>query len=218
MKTEYPHYVREYDLLQERRFGKNSVSSPFRLKKATLLLLLLLGLSCGGAFGQNSIEGTWRDDTEKGWVEITKKDGKYYGRLIAVEDAEKNERIREQGGIMVIMDFVQKDPQAFCCGNMYHPKYKLTVAGKLEMIDNQTLKVYGWYGFIRSSPDLETGIGNKVVETCIISARKKGRYFFKTSIDPDTHLSKRSYFAIPLSGSSCKKTPIFYSPNILSWI
>ncbi|MCI4670508.1 MAG: sterol desaturase family protein [Bacteroidia bacterium] len=151
MKTESPDYVVEYDAIQERRFGKMKTSSSMPLKQAGIFIFFLIGLGCMVAFGQHSIEGIWKDNKEGGLVKITERDGKYYGQLIGAEDPKEDEEIRNGDDIWVIIGFVKKDDKIFCCGNLYHPKFRLTTNGKLEMIDPQSLKVYGWYGFIRST-------------------------------------------------------------------
>ncbi|MEL6590196.1 MAG: sterol desaturase family protein [Bacteroidota bacterium] len=151
MKTENPNYVKEYDLIQERRFGERDAKADLHLKKLMILLLVLGGLFGSTLFGQSSIEGVWKDGTEHGYIKITQVDGKYQGQLIGADDPEQDAKIQSKDAIFVLTDFVQKDESTFCCGTMFLPKYGISVEGKIEIIDEQTLKIHGSYGFISST-------------------------------------------------------------------
>ncbi len=150
MKTEYPDYVKEYDLIQEKRFGAAGFTSSFKLRHTLLLLMLLVGLSCLSAFGQSSIEGRWRDEETKGVIEIYQKNGTYYGRVVGSDDPEEQKKI-EQQEVLVLKDFRKESKNTFCCGTMYQPREKRTVTGTLELVDAHTLKIHGRYGIFRAT-------------------------------------------------------------------
>ncbi|HAA23258.1 MAG TPA: hypothetical protein DCP28_32500, partial [Cytophagales bacterium] len=112
-------------------------------------LLIILGLTLIGqsALAQQtgSIEGKWRDNEKNAVVLIYKQDGKYYGKLVAADDPKKNAHI-QQNTIIVLDAFEWEEDDEYCCGTLYQPEEDRRLDGSLELLDNNTLEVTGYWG------------------------------------------------------------------------
>lgn len=148
MKTENPDYVKEYDKIQERRFGNARPSYSWKI--TLMLLMLVLGLGAISAKGQGSIKGKWKDDEGGGVILIYQEDGMYYGQLAAADEPEENAKI--QGKTIVLMkDFQKTSDTQFCCGTIYQPREKRLITATLILKDGNTLEINGRYGLFTGS-------------------------------------------------------------------
>ncbi|MDB9899550.1 hypothetical protein OAC85_01325 [Flavobacteriaceae bacterium] len=112
MGTEHPDYVKVYDEIQERRFGVDTSSPSFSLKRIfSMFLPVIFGFVMISVQAQNtSIEGKWRDNKEGGIILIYKNEGLYYGQLISTDNAKVNMKIQKQEKIIIMKGFQQKNP------------------------------------------------------------------------------------------------------------
>ena len=129
------------------------------MKKATLLLFVLLGLNSGIISAQEAILGKWMVQDKDAVVEIYKEGEKYFGRIVKLtnptyedgtEKVDKNNpeeslRTRKLFGLVNLLDFVW-DGEQLTDGTIYSPKKGKTYDGKLWM-DGNKLKVRGYIGF-----------------------------------------------------------------------
>jgi hypothetical protein len=145
--TEHPDYVKRYDALQERQFGKSSTSFS---NKWITPIIILLGLFSFSAMSQSTIEGKWKGLETGGIIHIFQKEGKYFGQLIATDTFENDEKLKGKT-IFILKDFEIKNEKEFCCGTIYQPKEKRTVSGEINLINSTTLKVTGRKGLIARS-------------------------------------------------------------------
>ena len=91
--TEHPDYVKEYDIIQARRFGEYTPAAfSWRGRLSTLLLLLFGLLAMSVASSPHNIEGKWEYDTNGAVLLIYEAEGLYYGKLIDAGNEEDNER------------------------------------------------------------------------------------------------------------------------------
>ena len=112
-----------------------------RSKKLFLLLILITGFALTSVKAQDSIEGKWKDDKKGTVILIFEEEGKYYGELISAEDPKANEKIKEQGKIILLKDFEKEGDNSYCCGKIYQPKKKKSISAKLVLEDENTLKL-----------------------------------------------------------------------------
>ena len=148
MGTEHPDYVKEYDRIQERRFGKYQPKMNWALSSLLIFLFLCLGVVASQA--QSPIEGTWKDHTVGATVKIYQENGLFYGQVIAVDDPVKNEQLQGKT-VLVLRDFKQKDPNNYCCGTLHKPKLNITADGTLILESKDQLRIEGRYGMISQS-------------------------------------------------------------------
>lgn len=144
MGTEHPDYVKKYDEIQERRFGKNTPS--FKTKWITPIVILFILFSFS-AMSQSTIEGKWKDVETGGTIFIFQQEGKYFGQLIGTDTPENDKKIQGKT-VFILKDFEMKNEKEFCCGTVFQPKSKRTVSGKIKLINPTTLNVTGRKGFI----------------------------------------------------------------------
>ncbi|MEM7373743.1 MAG: sterol desaturase family protein [Bacteroidota bacterium] len=142
MGTEHPDYVKEYDLIQARRFGQKETSSS---KQWILPMVLFLSLTGSSIYAQQSIEGTWFDEVNGGIISIYEQDGNYYGQLLEATNP-KEQALIEGKSIHVLYDFKRTEENAYCCGMIFQPRRDIRVSGNLVLVNEQTLRVEGRYG------------------------------------------------------------------------
>ena len=158
MKTEHPDYVKNYDLIQEKRFG-NSVEPT--AKSYSIVPLIALVFFAGFSFttrkNEQQITGQWIGDGEngKGIIEIYKaENGKYYGKLIKAVDPNKQKYLVEKKVQMpyILKDFVYLGNNKWGDGKVVVPSRKVTVDGRLELVSIDKLKVTGTgYGITKDT-------------------------------------------------------------------
>lgn len=137
MKTENPNYVKVYDEIQQRRFGKPSRSS---VQKASLSVFLLCALVPGPSLSGASIIGKWQDAEGGGIIRIYETNGKYYGEVCSALDPQEQDLI-EGKKIMVLTDFEARASGEYCCGMVFAPRYRQSAPGSLTLLDESTLEV-----------------------------------------------------------------------------
>ena len=148
MKTENPDYVKNYDAIQERRFGKTEATSWS--KKMSLPLIIILAMFSFTALSQSSIEGKWKDSEGGGVVLIYKKDGQFFGQILSADKSEENKKL-DGRKILVLKNFEKKSEKEFCCGTIFQPKERRMLKGNLVLQDPNTLKVNGKHGIFSGS-------------------------------------------------------------------
>lgn len=137
MGTENPDYVKTYDKVQQRRFGKHPARSA---QRASLSILLLCAFAMTPATPVPSIEGKWQDSEGGGIIRIYEAEGKYYGELDSTLDPNEQQLI-EGRNIIILKDFERKVEGEFCCGTIFAPRYRQSASGTLKLLDETTLEV-----------------------------------------------------------------------------
>jgi len=150
MGTEHPDYVKEYDKIQERRFG-TSTPSALPLKKTFMLLTILMGLLALSAKAQDGIEGDWKDHHGGGIIKIYEENGLYFGQLIGADKSEENQKIQTHEKIVLMKNFEKKSSTEYCCGTIYQPREKRTISATLILESDKVLRIYGRYGVFSGS-------------------------------------------------------------------
>lgn len=159
MNTENPNYEKEFDRIQEKRFGKNSIHpTKISFQKVASYSVILLVLSSLFAFASKkynsesakdiqkmSIEGKWIDRKTNAIIEIEKHKDKFFGKVISSGNKEEDKAI-EGKTVYVLNEFEESKDNEFCCGTIFLPRRKLTIDGKLTLIDSETLQIKASYG------------------------------------------------------------------------
>ncbi|MEM6768436.1 MAG: sterol desaturase family protein [Bacteroidota bacterium] len=153
MGTEHPDYVKEYDKIQEKRFGEKKVNDAL---KQAVLILLLIGFTGVSSYAQSSLQGKWKDHAKGAVVEIYEENGMFYGKLISSDDPKENEKLQnlkktQHKEVLILRDFEKKSDTKFCCGVIFQPKYQRTMEGNLILKDDNTLKINGKFGILTGS-------------------------------------------------------------------
>jgi uncharacterized protein (DUF2147 family) len=124
-------------------------------------LTLLVSLFVMTSINAQSITGKWKtidDETgkEKSVVEIYKKDGKYYGKVISIVDPKKRDKKCEKCtdyrkdkpvlGMEIIKDLDQDDDE-FVDGTIMDPENGKIYDCKIWLENKNTLNVRGYIAF-----------------------------------------------------------------------
>ncbi|PCI96118.1 MAG: hypothetical protein COB15_11370 [Flavobacteriales bacterium] len=125
------------------------------------ILILFVSLFVMTSINAQSITGKWKtidDDTgkEKSVVEIYKKGGKYYGKVISIVDPKKRDKKCEKCtdyrkdkpvlGMEIIKDLEQDDDE-FEDGTIMDPENGKIYDCKIWLEDKNTLNVRGYIAF-----------------------------------------------------------------------
>jgi Delta7-sterol 5-desaturase len=141
--TEHPDYVRDYDKIQQQRFGERiqpeHESKTILKKSIAAVLMVTLSIS---AFAQ--IEGKWKTEDKTAVIEIYKQGDKYFGKLVWTIP-EQQKKIPEGKTVMVLMDFEKKNAVTFINGTINMVRKKRKVNGTLTLKDDNRLELYGSY-------------------------------------------------------------------------
>jgi len=127
------------------------------IKHITLLTTFLL--FCQFAFAQTSITGTWKtiDDgsgEEKSYIEITEKDGKYFGTITKLLQSPEDSVCQECSGDkkdkpiigMVILENLKIYKDYYSYGKILDPESGKEYKCSLWQDDNDQLTVRGYVG------------------------------------------------------------------------
>lgn len=156
MGTEHPDYVKEYDRIQEQRFGQNIMS--FNKLKSTISIILLVSmafLTISASTAPDKIEGEWKFRDNGAIVQIYEKNGMYFGRLIDAGNKEENQNLKEHGELILMRNFTKKGPNTYCCGTLLAPKKKITLSAIITLEKPNKLRVDAKYNGISGSRILD---------------------------------------------------------------
>ncbi|RZM12551.1 MAG: DUF2147 domain-containing protein [Pedobacter sp.] len=124
------------------------------------LLLLLTGFSISSiAQNKDAILGKWINSTAEAHIDISKRNDKYYGKLVWIKDQKGTEgtvktdlknpdpnlRKRTILGLEILKDFVFDDGK-WTDGSIYDPKSGKTYSCTLTLKDNGELSMRGYIG------------------------------------------------------------------------
>ena len=112
----------------------------FCFMRYTLLLSLLLGAVSVKA----QITGNWKDEKSGGVINVYMEGNKYFGVAVSGGNEQDKEALKGKK-VMILKDFSKKTARSWCCGTVYEPWKKITADGKLELVNDSTLKVTGTY-------------------------------------------------------------------------
>ncbi len=150
MGTEHPDYVREYDKIQARRFGPaGGERSWWQGVWGGFFVLVLGGLTVAATVETPSIEGQWTDPETGAVVAIYEADGLYFGRLIEGGHPADNEKLRAHGELVWMKNFERSCVAEYCCGTIWAPKRRKTIAARLILEDGRTLRIEGSSGWLK---------------------------------------------------------------------
>ena len=126
------------------------------MKLLQTVVLLCVGLLC---YGQ-SPTGIWKtiddeDGTVKSHITITEKDGKLYGTVSKLIDPERETCTACKGdkkdapiiGMEILWGLASEQNNQWAGGKIMDPKNGKTYSCKIEIQDENTLKVRGYLGF-----------------------------------------------------------------------
>lgn len=124
------------------------------MKKITSIILLFISITL---FSQNGdvIIGTYMTENNEGMVEITKKDSKYYGKLIwtkkiaplDINNPDEKQRADKLTGKEILKDFDFNGKDLWHNGTIYDPKNGKTYSCKITRNEKGNLYVRGFIGF-----------------------------------------------------------------------
>lgn len=155
MGTEHPEYVKEYDKIQKRRFG-NSTSGIVSVKGVfSLIFIFLIGFSGMALINrETSIKGKWQNEDTGAVIFIYEEGGYYFGELIATGNPKDDKKLRERNGLTILKDFKKESPIKYCCGTLFAPRKKKTIAAEIVLENPNTLRIDGQYGIYKGSQTL----------------------------------------------------------------
>ena len=132
--------------------------------KQLICLCFALILSSSFAYYQNStgdaLLGLWLPSSGKARVNIVKKDGKYFGKIVWLREpnneqgkpkmdknnADESKRNLPLLGYQLLQNFVFKGDNTWEDGTIYDPENGSTYSCTIKMIDSNTLDVRGYIG------------------------------------------------------------------------
>lgn len=125
-----------------------------------LLLLLFTSLSFSSiAQNKDAIVGKWINSTAEAHIDISKRNDKYYGKIVWIKDPKGTEgtvktdlknpdpnlRKRTILGMEILKDFVYDDGK-WTDGSIYDPKSGKTYSCNMTIKDNGQLSMRGYIG------------------------------------------------------------------------
>ena len=129
------------------------------MKHLVIVILAVFASTVGVAQSADDIVGVWLTEGGKSKVEISIKDGKYFGKVIWLKEPnrdgkpkldrnneEESLRSRTIVGIEVLQDFVWDDDE-FEDGTIYDPENGKTYSCVITFDGKNTLNVRGYIGF-----------------------------------------------------------------------
>lgn len=147
MGTEHPEYVKEFDKIQECRFGPSIPSSySLRSSGSIVALLLLAFIFISANSSQTEIEGKWKFRDNDAVVLIYEENGLYYGKLIDAGNEEDNQKLKAHGELILMRNFELDGPNKYCCGTIFAPKKKKTLQATMTLESSNKLKIDAKYG------------------------------------------------------------------------
>ena len=132
--------------------------------KQLICLCFALILSSSFAYAQNSpgdaLLGLWLPSSGKARVNIVKKEGKYFGKIVWLREpnneqgkpkmdknnADESKRNLPLLGYQLLQNFVFKGDNTWEDGTIYDPENGGTYSCTIKMIDSNTLDVRGYIG------------------------------------------------------------------------
>lgn len=153
MGTEHPDYVKEYDKIQERRFGKKEAANPAWKAITPIFIIGIMALSMLSftSVTTSSIEGKWRNDEMGVVVKIFKKDNLYFGQVLSSDNPEDDKKIKAKGNVVLLKNFKKQNETTYCCGTLYAPKRGITIDATMTVKDANTIRLVGTYGVLTDS-------------------------------------------------------------------
>jgi len=149
MQTEHPDYVREYDRVQQQRFGHRAgARTSAGINKKGIAAMVLL--CCCGIPAFTQVEGNWKDKESGAIIRVYYKEDKLFGEVLKAGNPKDSASLTGRT-LMVLNNFIKKDSTSWCCGKVYDPKRNITANGKLQLIGQDSLKVTGSVLFISES-------------------------------------------------------------------
>ena len=156
MDTEHPDYVKEYDIIQERRFGSSIPSAQFwKSIVAVVAVFSLAFLTKSTTSSSNEIEGNWKFRDNGAVVQIYEENGLYFGKLIEAGNEEDRQRLKEHGEIILMRNFEIDGPNSYCCGTLFAPKMNKTLSASLILEGSNKLRIDAEYGIFTGSRILD---------------------------------------------------------------
>lgn len=91
-----------------------------------------------------NIEGKWKNTETSATVQIYKKGGLFFGKIIKFDNPEY-EKKRGNKTPLILKNFKKKSETKYCCGKILPVKYNYQIPGEIKVINNNTLNVKGSY-------------------------------------------------------------------------
>lgn len=131
------------------------------MKRAIIFVFLLsISFLLRAAENPDAILGIWKNSTGKGYIQIYKQKGKYYGKITWLQNAKdvngqvktdkRNQdpalRSKPLIGLVMLYNF-KYDEGEWVDGHIYNPQDGKEYKGSMKLKDNNTLIVRGYVGF-----------------------------------------------------------------------
>ncbi|WP_028297026.1 DUF2147 domain-containing protein [Olivibacter sitiensis] len=129
------------------------------MKKLLVMMATLLLAGFLAAQDKDAVLGKWQNPSGEGRVEISKRDGKYFGKLywlkepndesgkpkLDVKNPDESLRKRQIQGLEILKDFDAKDKGVYENGTIYDPKSGKTYSCKMTL-KGEKLDIRGYVG------------------------------------------------------------------------
>ncbi len=127
---------------------------------AIAILLFAVNFLFPQSYKPDAAVGTWLTEENEAKVKIYLKDGKYYGKIVwlqeplnekgkpkkDLENPDEDKRSREILGLVILKHFVYDGDGEYTDGEVYDPKRGRTVDAELTLHGNDKLEVRGYLG------------------------------------------------------------------------
>jgi|GEM_PF-6971344 len=114
--------------------------------------LILLGaiFTCSFFMKEDPLLGKWRNDRYGIEVRIFKQNNKYFGHVTEAGNKKGNEKIKK-GPMEVLKNFKQTSDSTYCCGQLYLPKFNMSIPANIQLSNSKNLTVEGYLFGIKTS-------------------------------------------------------------------
>ncbi len=136
------------------------------MRKPRILLMLLATVlfalpSVAQKVSADDVVGTWLNEDEDAHIQVTKKDDKYFGKVIWIKEPidpetgkekldilnpDESLRSRPRLGLEILTNFVYDGDDRWEDGKIYDPKSGKTYSCYMKFINKDKLKIRGFVG------------------------------------------------------------------------
>ncbi|MBC34603.1 MAG: hypothetical protein CL663_00960 [Bacteroidetes bacterium] len=135
-----------------------------RKLKRILLVIAVCAYAIPSAFAMekaDNILGVWMNEDKDAYIEITKRDNKYFGKLVwlkfPIDDETGKEKLDKHNpdeslrsrpvfGLEILTNFEFNGNSKWTDGKIYDPKKGNTYSCYMKFVDDEKLKIRGYVG------------------------------------------------------------------------
>ena len=89
---------------------------------------------------EDALTGTWKNEEKGVTIKIYEQNGDYFGKIIAIDDPEKNNQIQGKN-LLLLKDFQKTSDANYCCGTVEHFGKKRTFNGTIQLINDNLMQL-----------------------------------------------------------------------------